>query len=225
VLIARRTAHKGCCGPLFLLASPARCVMSLAHTYLPPTSSPWLSCQLSPNLPSCSLLIPQSPLQQSRSSCLVPQPFMTPLLHPSIHLVVSACRQSKLRWSGITARHTPHCFALQPAHRHFLSGPCLQAEQEEADDGHTQTKVRRSQVVVSEDVKSKHATAQAMLERPEPLPDDEIAEARAVLVTHMLPRETVMAALSRLSAKPPHLQVCVLACRGHDWPRGSRRFL
>lgn len=58
-----------------------------------------------------------------------------------------------------------------------------------------------------------------MLERPEPLADEELAEARAVLVKHMLPRETVMAALSRLSAKSPHQPVRVHACVGREWPQ------
>ena len=82
-----------------------------------------------------------------------------------------------------------------------------QAEEEEADDGRTRPKVRRTQVVVSAEVKAKHAGAQAQIDQGAGLSDAEIASARRVLVEHMQPRETVMQALTRLSAKPRDSQV------------------
>ena len=86
-------------------------------------------------------------------------------------------------------------------------GAALQAEEEEADDGRTRPKVRRTQVVVSAEVKAKHAGAQAQIDQGAGLSDAEIASARRVLVEHMQSRETVMQALTRLSAKPRDSQV------------------
>ena len=93
--------------------------------------------------------------------------------------------------------------------RHTALHCNLQAEQEEDDDGRTMPKVRRTQVVL-EDAKAKarHAGQQAQLDGKNSLSDAEMAAARRTLVASMLPRETVMQTLTRLSARPKQAQVC-----------------
>jgi hypothetical protein len=88
----------------------------------------------------------------------------------------------------------------------------LQAVQEELDNGIVRAKVRRSQMVVSEDVRRRHQTEQALLDSKEPLPEAEMAAARRNLIKHMLPRETVMQALTRLGGKRSQNPVSAVAC-------------
>lgn len=54
---------------------------------------------------------------------------------------------------------------------------------------------------VTEAVRAKHEQQQKILDSNEPLTDSEIAEARSLLLQHLLPREKVMQALARLSSE------------------------
>lgn len=78
----------------------------------------------------------------------------------------------------------------------------VQKEEMEGDDGVMRAKVRRSQLTVDTQTKQRLEQQQAALDNMKPLSDEELAEARATLVEHMQPRETVMQAMARLSAKP-----------------------
>jgi hypothetical protein len=111
----------------------------------------------------------------------------------------TACCTTRL--SRLDFAHTPL------AHQAIHPVSWLQAEQEEADDGRTRPKVRRTQVVASEAARARHEGAQAALDARPGLSDAEVAAARRTLVESMRPRESVMQALTRLSARPRDAQV------------------
>jgi predicted hydrolase (HD superfamily) len=100
----------------------------------------------------------------------------------------------------------------------------LQAVQEELDDGVMRAKIRRSQMVVSDDIKRRHEKDNALLSQKEHLPEEELAAARCSLIQHMLPRETVMQALTRLSGKRSQHPVRATVYHQHKewrWPFSS----
>lgn len=80
----------------------------------------------------------------------------------------------------------------------------------EGDDGVMRAKVRRSQLTVDIQTKQRLDQQKVALDNMKPLSDEELAVARSTLVEHMQPRETVMQAMARLSAKPSKSapQVC-----------------
>ena len=126
-----------------------------------------------------------------------------------VHPLAAACPPSHAHRCTL-AHAWPRCLPLLPRSvlpsaltpfGHWIDWRRVQAEEEEADNGHTRPKVRRSQMIASASVRSRHASEQAMLDNPEPMSEVELAEARATLVAQMQPRETVLAAMRRLSGK------------------------
>lgn len=78
----------------------------------------------------------------------------------------------------------------------------IQREETQGDDGIMRAKVRRSQVTIDAETKDRLEKEQAAIESMKPMSEEELAEARSTLIDHMQPRETVMQAMARLSAKP-----------------------
>lgn len=99
--------------------------------------------------------------------------------------------------------------------------PCaLQEQEEEVDDGQKRRKVRRTQAIANEVAKRQHAQTQAVLgDTQRAVPEAELAAARRALVAHMQARETVMQALTRLSAKRKGGQARCAPCMYLHWPR------
>jgi hypothetical protein len=98
----------------------------------------------------------------------------------------------------------------------------LQREQQQSDTGTVTDKVRRYQVTVAPAVRARLEAQQEALNRTEPLPEAEIAAARALLIQHLQPRESIMQGLARLSAALAarvHVRVWVrspgCACSSH----------
>jgi hypothetical protein len=79
------------------------------------------------------------------------------------------------------------------------------------------SKVRRSQVTVSAEVRRKVERQQAAIANVQPLTEDEITEARRVLVQHMQPRESVMETMGRLSTNHRSTAVCSVVIGRKEW--------
>jgi hypothetical protein len=88
----------------------------------------------------------------------------------------------------------------------------LQREQQQSDTGTVTDKVRRYQVTVAPAVRARLEAQQEALNRTEPLPEAEIAAARALLIQHLQPRESIMQGLARLSAALKPAQVRSRSC-------------
>lgn len=75
-----------------------------------------------------------------------------------------------------------------------------QRERHHSDAGDVTDKVRRYQVTVAPAVRERLQAQQEALENAQPLPDSEIAAARALLIQHLQPRESIMQGLARFSS-------------------------